>query len=111
MSEGNNSKIKTLGPQRPVRLLAYDRYLHGIPFYTGLPVDVINWVGEMHYAKRFPRFADRFGDDNTIRALPNAGKRVFVTLKKKHLPHLLSLNPEKEVRRIDRIGPWALVEY
>jgi 4-amino-4-deoxy-L-arabinose transferase-like glycosyltransferase len=104
-----NARIAQLGNSE-VRLLAYDRYLHGVPFYTGRPVDVINWVGEMHYAKRFARYQHRFGDDNTIRALPSSGTRTFVTLRAREKERFLAL-PASMPRRLTAYGPWLLAEF
>ena len=61
------ARIAVLDTKIKPRLICYDSYLHGLPFYTQRPADVVNWVGEMHYARRFKRFQHRFCDDNTIR--------------------------------------------
>ena len=106
-----NERIATVPANTETRIIAYDRYLHGIPFYTGRPVDVVNWVGEMHYAKRFPRYAHRFGDDETIRNLPTEGVRTFVTLKRRELRSFLELNPPSEIRSMEPFGPWILAEF
>ncbi|PCI36110.1 MAG: hypothetical protein COB53_10330 [Elusimicrobia bacterium] len=106
-----NERIMEVPADTETRLMAYDRYLHGIPFYTNRPVDVINWVGEMHYAQRFPRYAHRFGDDNTIRQLPTKGVRTFVTLRRRELPQFLDLNPPSEIRSLEPFGPWILAEF
>ena len=111
MGHALNGKLASIPGDEQTRLIAYDRYPHGIPFYTRRPMDVVNWVGEMHYAKRFERFADRFGDDNTIRALPQKGTRTFVTLPRKELKHFLTLNPPSELRSLEPFGPWVLAEF
>ncbi|MFH1723527.1 MAG: hypothetical protein ABII00_02780, partial [Elusimicrobiota bacterium] len=111
MAQAINERIAGLDAGTGARLLSYDTYLHGIPFYTGRPVDVVNWTGEMHYAKRFARFAHRFGDDATIRALPEPGFRTFVVLKRRELDNFLALNPAEEIRALSPHGPWVLAEF
>ncbi|MFA6091706.1 MAG: glycosyltransferase family 39 protein [Elusimicrobiota bacterium] len=91
-------------------VFAYDRYMHGVPFYTRRPVDkVVNWLGELHYAKRDPRFADRFGDDDTIRKIGKK-ERVFVVLPKKVLQHFRTLRPTDDPPRLTTVGDWVLAE-
>ncbi|MEK9145615.1 MAG: hypothetical protein AAB339_08415, partial [Elusimicrobiota bacterium] len=93
------------------RVFSYGTYLHALPFYTRRPVEVIiNWVEELHYAKRDPAFRDRFGDDDTLRKLPADGARVFVISKKRDLGHLLTLPPRK-TSGISRFGDWILAEF
>jgi 4-amino-4-deoxy-L-arabinose transferase-like glycosyltransferase len=104
-------RIKSLSDKRPIRILAYNKYLHGIPFYTRRPVDVVNWIGELHYAKRFDRFRPRFGDDQTIRSLPDKNAKVYVTVQKRDLKDYLELSPKKKMTQLTEIGPWMLVEY
>ncbi|MEK7746545.1 MAG: hypothetical protein AAB576_07765 [Elusimicrobiota bacterium] len=93
------------------RVFSYGTYLHALPFYTRRPVDVIvNWVEELHYAKRDPAFQNRFGDDDTLRKLPADGARVFVVSRKRDLAHLLTLPPRK-ASAIRRFGDWILAEF
>ena len=93
------------------RIIAYDRYLHAIPFYSHQPVDVVNWVGELHYAKRLARYQDRFGDDDTIRKMKTAGgRRTYMVLDRKLLGHVLTLRPVKDFRRLSPFGNWILLE-
>jgi 4-amino-4-deoxy-L-arabinose transferase-like glycosyltransferase len=92
------------------RLFVYDKYLHGLPFYLGRRVDVVvNWLGELHYAKRDPRFADRFGDDNTIRAVKK-GERVFVVLPKKTLQAFRALRPPNDPPTFTTVGDYLIAE-
>ncbi|MCX5788011.1 MAG: hypothetical protein NTX64_05800, partial [Elusimicrobia bacterium] len=93
------------------RVLCYGVYLHGLAFYTRAPVDVANWVGELHYAKRDPANAGRFGDDETIRALPDDGHRAFVAFRSKEAPWLTSLARPGHLLRMRGFGPWALAEF
>ncbi|TBR20873.1 hypothetical protein EPO15_11810 [bacterium] len=98
-------------PGVPVRLVAYDKYLHGVPFYTGRRVDVVNWVGELHYAKRFERFADRFGDDNQIREWPRSGERVFVTAPLKQAAWVeRTRGGPGSIRTVGTAGNYAVFE-
>ena len=93
------------------RIIAYDKYLHGIPFYARRPVDVVNWVGELHYAKRMARFQDRFGDDDTIRKLDTTeNRRIHMVLETRLLSHVLTLRPAKDFKRLSRFGNWILLE-
>lgn len=105
-----NRQIETRGGP-PARIFSYDIYLHAIPFYTGRPVDVVNWVGELHYAKRFERFAHRFADENALRALPDPERITFVALRRKSVPRLLALNPNEKPASLKFYGPWALAVY
>ena len=90
---------------------SYGTYLHGIPFYTGRPVDkMINWVGELHYAKRDPSTAARFGDDNAIMALPIEGRGVFVILRKFESSFFLTLVEPETVASFKDFGRWTLAE-
>ena len=94
-----------------VRVISYGCFVHAVPYYTGLPVDIVNWAGEMAYAKRFPLHKRRFGDDTMIRKLPTPGVRTFVILKDRELAYFLSLNPQTEWGPVERFGPWVLVEF
>jgi 4-amino-4-deoxy-L-arabinose transferase-like glycosyltransferase len=94
-------------------IVAYDRYPHGVSFYTGKPVDlVVNWVGELHYAKRDARFQARFGDDVTLGRLDLArGRRAFVMMPNKLFAHFCRLREGRGgIRRVVRTGPWTLAE-
>ncbi|MFH2204441.1 MAG: glycosyltransferase family 39 protein [Elusimicrobiota bacterium] len=96
---------------KEARIFAYNKYLHGIPFYTGRPVDVVNWIGELHYAKRFKRFAHRFGNDDTIRGLPSPGQSAFVTVQRRDLEHFMNVAPHRAIRGRTDYGPWILFEF
>ena len=97
-----------IGPED--RIICYGTYLHAIPFYTGRTVDLANWIGELYYAKRDPALKDRFGDDETIRALPDPARRTFVVLRRKELPHFITLNPPEQIRGLRPFGEWVLAE-
>ncbi|MBI5883455.1 MAG: glycosyltransferase family 39 protein [Elusimicrobia bacterium] len=89
----------------------YGTFLHGLPFYTGRTVDrMIYWVGELHYAQRDPANADRFGDDNAIRALPLRGKTVFVVLRSSEGRYFKTLVKPEDLRRFQSFGRWSLAE-
>ncbi|MBI5597439.1 MAG: glycosyltransferase family 39 protein [Elusimicrobia bacterium] len=106
-----NRRLAAAGPEETVRLVAYDRYLHGVPFYTGRTVDVVNWVGELHYAKRFARFAHRFGDDDEIREWPLDGERVLVTLPERELDWLVrTRGGPASVKDVVKVGPTVVLE-
>ena len=93
------------------RVFSYGTYLHAVPFYARRRVDVIvNWVEELHYAKRDPAFQDRFGDDDALRRLRADGARVFVVSRKRELSHLLTLPPRK-ASEIRFFGDWILAEF
>lgn len=99
--------------RRPNDLIySYGVYLHGLPFYTRSRVDrLINWVGELHYAKRDLRTAGRFGDDNAIRELPLKDRRVFVVLRTWEGSYFHSLAKKGSIRSYRQFGPWALAEF
>ena len=92
-------------------VICYDTYAHGIAFYTGGPVDLVNWVGELYYAKRLPRFQHRFGDDNRIRELPLPGRKTFVVSATKELPYLRSISRTWNAWSPSPSSKWSLVEY
>ncbi|MBI5243903.1 MAG: glycosyltransferase family 39 protein [Elusimicrobia bacterium] len=94
------------------RIIAYDKYLHGVAFYVRRPVDVVNWLGELSYAKQRGADPSRFGDDDTIRRLKTGpgSPRTFVTLENKLLRHFRTLRPKKDFRRVSSFGNWILVE-
>lgn len=90
---------------------AYDFYPHGLTFYSGHKVDrVLNWVGELKHGLRDPRNADRFGDDDELRALPPAGKSGFVVLKRSQAVHMKALVPARKIFSYEAFGPWLLLE-
>ncbi|MBI4423228.1 MAG: glycosyltransferase family 39 protein [Elusimicrobia bacterium] len=93
------------------RIISYGIYLHALPFYTLRPVDLVNWVGELHYAKRDPANAGRFGDDDTIRRLPRAGGSTFVALRRKEAPWVTTLAEPGEIAEMLSFGAWALVRF
>lgn len=105
------AKAEGEDPQTPVRLVAYDRYLQGVPFYTRRTMDVVNWVGELHYAKRFERFQDRFGDDKEIRAWPRPGERVLVVTTAKQAAWVeRTRGGPGSIRGLESVGPYSLFE-
>lgn len=92
------------------QIYAYGIYLHGIPFYTGELVDrIVNWTGELHYAKRDPTYAQRFGGEEEIRRLPIKGRRTFVVCRRFETPYLLRLSPGPVITR--PFGNWELLEF
>ncbi|MBI4349563.1 MAG: hypothetical protein HY553_22195, partial [Elusimicrobia bacterium] len=93
------------------RLISYGFYLHGLPFYTESPVDVVNWVGELHYAKRNPANKARFGDDDTIRRLPDPDRTTFVALRLREASYLTTLAKPAEIDGMRTYGPWALAKF
>ncbi|MBI3298314.1 MAG: glycosyltransferase family 39 protein [Elusimicrobia bacterium] len=96
----------------PVRLMAYDRYLQGVAFYTRRPVDLVNWVGELHYAKRFPKFSARFGDDNQTRLWPNDGERVLAVLPKSQLEWVTrTRGGPATVKDAAAVGNYVVLEF
>lgn len=89
----------------------YDSYLHGLPYYSGRRVDrMVYFVGEFHYAKRDEAAADRFGDDDEVRALPRKGGRTFVAMKAKRREWFESVAAKGAVTSWRSFGPWALAE-
>ncbi|MBI5631155.1 MAG: glycosyltransferase family 39 protein [Elusimicrobia bacterium] len=94
------------------KVYSYGVYLHGLPFYARRPVDkLVNWTGELHYAKRYPENTGRFGDDNDLRALPAPGHRTFVVFRSFEAPHVISLVGAKNIKRLDVFGSWVLAEF
>jgi hypothetical protein len=91
-------------------IIAYDVYLHGLPFYTGRKVDqLVNWVGEFDYVKADPRFAPMFGDDNTIRNLERGHRLACVILQRREKAYFGSLvRSENLVFVGSAAGPWTL---
>ncbi len=94
------------------RIYTYGTFLHGIPFYTRHLVDkTVNWTGELHYAKRNPANAHRFGDDNDIRALPERGRKTFVVLRRFEAPYFLTLTTPDKLKSWKAFGNWVLAEF
>lgn len=90
----------------------YGFYQHGLPFYLRRPVDkLVYWVGELHYAQRDERNADRFGDDNAIRALPLPGRRVHVLLRSFEARHVFSLTPPGAVAAHSMVGRSEVARF
>ncbi len=91
------------------RLYCYGIYLHGLPFYLKRPVDVLsNWIGELYYAKRDPRNAERFGGEEKIRELPLKDRTVFVAFRKSEEAFILSISKPSALHRF---GRWTLAVY
>ena len=89
----------------------YDSYLHGLQFYTGRPVDrMVYFVGEFHYAKRDEAHAERFGDDDEVRALPRKEGRTFVAMKTPRRAHFETVAPKGAITVWREFGPWSLAE-
>lgn len=109
--------LRSLGQalERKVRpgdvVYAYDFYPHGLTFYSGRGIDrVVNWVGELHHGRRDPANAERFGDDNHLRALPPAGAGGFVVMRRGQAGHVKALVPARKIRSYEAFGPWLLLE-
>ena len=89
----------------------YDGYLHGLPFYTGRPVDkMVYFVGEFHYSKRDAAYAERFGDDGAIRKLPRRGGRTFIAMKTRRRSYFETVAPQGSISSWQEFGPWSLAE-
>lgn len=91
------------------RLIAYNAYPHGLSFYARRPVDPVNWIGELTYARSMPRFRRRFGDDDLVRALAGSPERAHAVLPARELPYFASLTPLSELRAVRRAGAWTAV--
>lgn len=90
-------------------LIAYDVYLHGVPFYAHRRVDkLVNWIGEFDYEKSDPKFASMFGDDETIRELGRKRRPACVILQKREQAYFASLVPPKDLAFVRSTGPWEL---
>jgi hypothetical protein len=93
------------------RVWAYGIYIHGVPFYAARRVDrLLNWIGELHYAKRDASFADRFGDESDLGALPPEKGRVFLTFRRLDSSLIFSVTGDPE-RGKTMFGPWVLAVY
>lgn len=93
------------------RLWVYDTYLHGLTFYSGRPVDkIVQFLGEFHYAKRDPAYADRFSDDSALASLPRAQGRTFVAMRSRALDHFThSIHGGGDaLEAVEPFGPWTL---
>lgn len=89
----------------------YQGYLQGLPFYAGRRVDkLVYFVGEFHYAKRDAAFADRFGDDNAIAALPREGGRTFVAMPSRERARFETLPKKGSITQWREFGGWSLAE-
>ncbi|MCM2305431.1 MAG: glycosyltransferase family 39 protein [Elusimicrobia bacterium] len=89
----------------------YDSYLHGLQFYTGRPVDkMVYFVGEFHYARRDEANAQRFGDDDEVRALPRREGRTFVAMKTGRRAHFETMPAKGSISSWREFGPWSLAE-
>lgn len=89
----------------------YGTYLQGMPFYMHRPVDkLVLFTGEFHYAKRDPAYADRFGDDAAIQALPRRDGRTFVVLHTGERPHFQETigGGPASIESWREYGPWSL---
>ena len=90
----------------------YGAYLHGLPYYSKYAVDkLVLFTGEFQYARRDPAFAARFGDDDSIRALPRSGGRTFVILRAHERPHFaatVGAGTPGIVESWREFGPWSL---
>jgi len=90
---------------------SYDSFPHGLQFYTRRPVDrMVYFVGEFHYALRDAANADRFGDDDEVRALPRKGGRTFVAMKSKRRAYFETVAPKGAISSWREFGPWSLAE-
>lgn len=88
-----------------------DIYLHGLNFYSGHPVDkIVTFIGEFHYAKRDEAYADRFGDDSALAALPRAEGRTFVAMRAGALEHFKATvgGGASSLESVEPFGPWTL---
>ncbi|MBI3289471.1 MAG: hypothetical protein HYZ74_08140, partial [Elusimicrobia bacterium] len=89
----------------------YGTYLHGLPFYSGRRVDkMVYFVGEFHYPKREAVYAERFGDDNAVTALPRRGGKTFVAMKTRERAHFETLPSPGSITGWRQFGPWSLAE-
>ncbi len=95
---------------RPV--WGYKTYLHGLPFYMGRPVDrMIDWVEELHYAKRFPDNADRFGSDADVQEALKRRAPLCLVMKSRDVAGLLARADREAAPKVDLFGPWALIRF
>jgi 4-amino-4-deoxy-L-arabinose transferase-like glycosyltransferase len=88
-----------------------DTYLQGLTFYSGRPINkIVQFIGEFHYAKRDPAYADRFGDDSALATLPRAGGRTFVAMRAGAFDHFEATigGGMKSLEAVEPIGPWTL---
>jgi 4-amino-4-deoxy-L-arabinose transferase-like glycosyltransferase len=93
------------------RVWAYGIYIHGVPFYAARRVDrLLNWIGELHYAKRDAGNADRFGDESDLAAVPPEKGRVFLTFRRLDSSLIFSVTGDPE-RGKTMFGPWVLAVY
>lgn len=100
------------GRIRPAdELLSFNTYLHGLPYYTGRPVRVAHWRGELAYAEKTGKFPERFGDDRTLRGLPPKGRAAYVVLRKKDLDYFLGFVQEKRIKSVEPYGEWLLAVF
>ncbi len=89
----------------------YGTYVHGLPYYARRPVDkLVLFSGEFHYAQRDPAFAERFGDDAAVAALPRGGGRTFVVLHTGERPHFQETvgGGPASIESWREFGPWSL---
>lgn len=93
-------------------VLTYDSYLHGLAFYTGRPVDtMVNWYGEFRPAAGDPRHRERFGDDGTIRKLPEPGRTTYVVLHRKVASHFMTLLDSERSLEMREFGRHLLAVF
>jgi hypothetical protein len=91
---------------------AYDKYPHGLPFYTRRRVDkIIYWIGELSYAKREPANAALFGDDTDVENLPLAGRRAFVAVPRGEVKRFMSMTPPGALFQHGLLGQWEMAEF
>ncbi len=90
----------------------FSTYIHGLPFYSGRRVDrVVDWIGELHYAKRDPANAGRFGVPEDLRALPLPGKGVVVVMKTREARRFLTYVDGEKAKDNREVGPWSVLKF
>lgn len=89
----------------------YGIYLHGLPFYARRRVDrVIDWTGELHYAKRDPANAARFGEADALKTLPLRGRHVVLVARAQDAREILTLVNGEKVVDNERFGRWIVLK-
>jgi len=104
------ARIETLEPEAEVRLMSYDFLPHGLMFYAQRPVDMLNWYGELKYAKRFEKNAHRFESIENVWRLPSERRRVLIVFPRKETASFSRWVPEDQVRRLTQFERWVLAE-
>ncbi len=112
--EGDHLSARNLGIEvgttcAGLPLWSLGTYPHGLPFYSSRPVDkLLDWVEELHYAKRDPAYAPRFGTKGDLKALLAKNRAACLVFKASDAAEIIKLAGASSIHRMEAFGPWGL---